>query len=249
MSDANGRVSELTRSSDLNKSYLGNVKGLYFSTETNGSLNGGLSSEINEDFVPSERDVKNYEAIFNSLFLYSYGPTSLVKPNAYLLSALKEAIPKLHYDMILYSCGTNSFNSKDSLGRFIDDDVLIEIRDNQKPLYEELCRCLEILYIGLAIAIQNTDEHNAQNNIDNDKKILKTNYPEFFEASNDLSRGINGTEVDKLVLFRYVINIAFTIIPSKGNKGKLLDIVTRITEGHKVQYKTGWSSLFQIIYY
>ena len=54
-----------------------------------------------------------------------------------------------------------------------------------------------------------------------------------------MSADITDGEVSLLVLFRYVMKIALLVIPPRGNKGRLLEIVTRMTEGYRKEYKTG----------
>mmetsp|Transcript_31141 Transcript_31141/g.29701 ORF Transcript_31141/g.29701 Transcript_31141/m.29701 type:complete len:517 (+) Transcript_31141:382-1932(+) len=64
-----------------------------------------------------------------------------------------------------------------------------------------------------------------------DVESLLSQYPEFEHCDE--------RELKKLLNFTNFMNCAIILLPAKGKKSHLLDLVTRITEGHKIKYITG----------
>ena len=114
-------------------------------------------------------------------------------------------------------------------------DKFISTLKEDRSIYDEFLRCLEISYIGLLIAVYD----NLESFPHDDWPVVIQNYPEFVDESNPLSTDINDEEMYKLTIFRFVMKLAQLVIPPKNNKARLLEITTRITEGYGTEYKTG----------
>lgn len=74
------------------------------------------------------------------------------------------------------------------------------------------------------------------------REILKSLFcdeDEFLDHYGDLCHSLVNDEINTLVLYRNIMKVAMTIIPASGNKGLLLDLVTRLVEGHQRKYVTG----------
>jgi hypothetical protein len=70
-------------------------------------------------------------------------------------------------------------------------------------------------------------------------KSLFYTQDEFMQQYGDLCQSMSLDEIDTLVLFRNVMKAAIMTVPAFGNKGLLLDLVTRLVEGHHRKYVTG----------
>ena len=67
-----------------------------------------------------------------------------------------------------------------------------------------------------------------------DKNTLLKDYPCFKELV-----GVDDEEIIKLLFFRNWMKVVLLVIPPHHNKGRLLNIVTRICEGDSIKYITG----------
>ena len=80
---------------------------------------------------------------------------------------------------------TNYFNVKDHLAKFMSNETLLVLKDTQRSVYDNLCKCIEILLIGLLIYEY---EKNCETEVatskpfDENKSKFKTLYPEFFKG-------------------------------------------------------------------
>ena len=72
---------------------------------------------------------------------------------------------------------------------------------------------------------------------------LKQNYfyiePKYLEMYSDMSQPYNCDDLDTILFYRNIMKCAMIVICPSGNKGYLLDFVTRIVEGVHKKYITG----------
>ena len=87
-------------------------------------------------------------------------------------------------------------------------------------------------FFSLVLYHENCDD--VSNMLYFDKETLLEDYPCFNELV-----GVDNEEITKLIFFRNWMKVVLLVIPPHHNKGRLLNIVTRICEGDSIKYITG----------
>jgi hypothetical protein len=162
-------------------------------------------------------------------------------------------------DRILAHLCQVSFSSDVTEDQRIVDAVRIALEEFNKTLTVNQCQEGVSIKLASEIASQILSEDIKRLNRRVEKKLifeaalillfsirspdcgsLQIDMASFLEEYPDFAPDrVGQEEAEKLLLFRNMLCVALLLIPARFNKGHLLDLVTRIMEGHHVQYITG----------
>ena len=79
----------------------------------------------------------------------------------------------------------NYFNVKDHLATFMTYQVFLDLKDTNRDVYESLCKCIDMLLIGLLIYEYERNsgiDFITSKSVDEGKSKLRIFYPDFFKG-------------------------------------------------------------------
>jgi hypothetical protein len=176
------------------------------------------------DDVFREREYKFTAITFEFLRHILFGHA--LSEDSYTFFVLKATIPLLYNLLSSYPRETINIGMAHRLFKasFPEDDLRwIDMRYDIELMFEA----------AFVILLNMVWKENLPDVMMNDAESLLDHYPEFISIRNDPE------EITLLLNYRNVMALAILVLKPQGNKGHLMELVTKITEGIDKKYITG----------